>query len=166
MATLGWSGPKLASSIRSARSKAALAPARSPRSCSTSPRLLTSVATSGWSGPKARLVDPERPLEGRPGARQIAQVPQHRAQVVDVDRDLRAGLGPRAASAERSAARVVAVLGTLEFGTGSQVSCRLVQQPPRALEIFGALLGVTGGGEGVGEQSARRRPGCRVVLRS
>ena len=35
MATLGWSGPKLASSIRSARSKAALAPARSPRSCST-----------------------------------------------------------------------------------------------------------------------------------
>jgi hypothetical protein len=37
---------------------------------------------------EASLVDPERPLVGRPGSRQIAQVFQHRAQVVDADGDI------------------------------------------------------------------------------
>jgi tetratricopeptide (TPR) repeat protein len=45
--------PKAASSMASARSCAARAPARSPRACSTPPRLLTSLATLGWWGPKA-----------------------------------------------------------------------------------------------------------------
>ena len=47
-----WGGPAPETSqMRSARSKAARAPARSPWSCITIPRLLTSGATLGWSGP-------------------------------------------------------------------------------------------------------------------
>ena len=50
-------------------------------------------------GPEARLVDPERPLEGRPGARQIAQGLQHIAQVVDPDGDVGV-VGPEARLAD------------------------------------------------------------------
>ena len=51
--------------------------------------MLTSIATSGWSGPKFFYkIDRERPVQGRPGARQIAEVLWRQSQVVDVGRDL------------------------------------------------------------------------------
>jgi hypothetical protein len=49
--TEGWSEPRVASVIARARSSWALAPLRSPKACSTLPRLPRSVATSGWSEP-------------------------------------------------------------------------------------------------------------------
>ena len=52
MATFGWSGPKLSSSMASARRINGSASASRFVSCSNCARLLRSLATSGWSGPK------------------------------------------------------------------------------------------------------------------
>jgi hypothetical protein len=46
-------GPRVASLTATARSNCALAPSRSPSSCSTRPRLSHQTITSGWSGPSA-----------------------------------------------------------------------------------------------------------------
>ena len=108
-------------------------------------------------GPEARLVDPEGPLVGRPGARQIAQVLQHIPQVVDVDCDLgvvraESGLGKLKCSR-------VAGSGSLELGTGFEIPGGLVEQPPRVFEVSGRPFGVAGGCKSMGQQCARRRPG-------
>ena len=122
---------------------------------------MTSDGDGGVVGPEARLVDPERPLVGRPGARQIAQVLQHGAQVVDVDRHFGVVRAQRLLG-EREGSRVGG-LGRVELGARLEVACRLVQEPARIFEVAGAVLGVAGRGERMGEQRARRCPGGGVI---
>ena len=75
--------------------EAGCGPARSPWSCSTRARLLRPVADVGVVGAVGGLVDGQGPLEQRPGAGQVAQVPQDQAEVVEARCRRRGGRGRR-----------------------------------------------------------------------
>ena len=70
MATLGWSGPKLCSSMASARRISGSASARRFVAWSNAARLLRSMATLGWSGAESVLVDGQRAAHQRLGLKE------------------------------------------------------------------------------------------------
>ena len=83
VATSGWSGPKVFSSMASARRISGSASASRLVACSNSARLLRRMATSGCSGPEALLVDGQRAAHQRLGLGQPVGGLQQLRQVVE-----------------------------------------------------------------------------------
>ena len=136
MATSGWSGPKLASSMASARRISGSASPSRLVACSNCARLLRRMATLGWSGPKlVSSMASARRISGSASAEPVGGLQQLR-QVVEVDGDV--GMVGAEAASRRWPARGASAARPRPSRLVACSSCARLLRPMATFGMVGA----------------------------